>query len=174
MFQLLCFTKIATGNSKSKNMPLNMYAYFLNFFKCNFLPSTECYSMLHSINILSTCVLSKNFRKILSVVQQANVNKKKMLTKHTCSSCEVTCKVNLSFVFQLSKPVEITGVVILWRKENSDAFYTKPNTAHGGSVYSLNGLDANTSYEIRVKIMSGRYSVESDSAFATTGEDEGV
>lgn len=95
-----------------------------------------------------------------------------MLTKHTCSSCEV--KIHLSFVFQLSKPVEITGVVILWRKENSDAFYTKPNTAHGRSVYSLNGLDANTSYEIRVKIMSGSYSVESDSAFAATGKDEGL
>lgn len=83
--------------------------------------------------------------------------------------CEVN--INVSFALQLSKPVEITSVVILWRKKNSDVFYTNPDTGYG-SFYSLNGLEANTSYEIQVQIISGSYSAKSDLAFATTREEQ--
>lgn len=61
-------------------------------------------------------------------------------------------------------------MVILWRKKDTDEFYTKPESTYG-SLYSLNGLEANTTYEIQVQIMSGSHSgPKSASAFATTHE----
>ena len=67
----------------------------------------------------------------------------------------------------------MTSVVILWRKKDTDVdFYTKPESAQG-SFYSLNGLEANTTYEIQVQIMSGSHSgPKSTSAFARTHEDQ--
>ena len=77
------------------------------------------------------------------------------------------------FFFQLSKPVDVTSVLILWRKKDTDVdFSTKPDDAHG-SFYSLNALEANTTYEIQVQIMSGSHSgPKSTSAFARTEEEQ--
>lgn len=78
-----------------------------------------------------------------------------------------------SYFFQLSEPVDVTGVVILWRKKDTDVdFYTKPDSSHG-SFYSLNGLEANTTYEIQIQIMIRSHSgPKSTSAFATTHENQ--
>jgi len=75
--------------------------------------------------------------------------------------------------FQLSEPVDVTSVLIFWRKKDSNVdFYTKPDSAHG-SFYSISGLEANTTYEIQVQIVSGSHSgPKSSSAFATTQEEE--
>ena len=61
-----------------------------------------------------------------------------------------------------------TRAVIYWRKKDSDVFYITPNTSFGSS-YSLNGLQANTSYEIQVQIMTEQHKgPKSDSTFAKT------
>lgn len=81
--------------------------------------------------------------------------------------------VKLKFFFacvcvQISEPMDGTRAVIYWRKKDSDVFYITPNTSFGSS-YSLNGLQANTSYEIQVQIMTKQHKgPKSDSAFAKT------
>ena len=82
--------------------------------------------------------------------------------------------VKLKFFFcvcvcvQISEPMDGTRAVIYWRKKDSDVFYITPNTSFGSS-YSLNGLQANTSYEIQVQIMTEQHKgPKSGSAFAKT------
>ena len=86
---------------------------------------------------------------------------------------ETSVKLNFFFVcvcvcMQISEPMVGTRAVIYWRKKDSDVFYITPNTSFGSS-YSLNGLQANTSYEIQVQIMNKQHKgPKSDSAFAKT------
>ena len=60
-------------------------------------------------------------------------------------------------------------MVIFWqKKDSSKKHYNKPDTVPR-SWYLLTGLEANTSYEIQVQVMSDGSSVPiSDPAFATT------
>lgn len=86
---------------------------------------------------------------------------------------ETSVKLNFFFLcvcvcVQISEPMDGTRAVIYWRKKDSDVFYITPNTSFGSS-YSLNGLQANTSYEIQVQIMTKQHKgPKSDSAFAKT------
>ena len=64
--------------------------------------------------------------------------------------------------------MKISKVAILWRKEDATMFYTNHATDPGSS-YLLTGLDANTSYVIKVHVMSEGNSIPiSDSMEATT------
>lgn len=54
---------------------------------------------------------------------------------------------------QLSRPVKISSVSIFWRTENSSSFY-KNYESDPGSSAELTGLEANTSYVIKVHVMS--------------------
>ena len=69
----------------------------------------------------------------------------------------------------------MSNVVILWRKMNSTGEFFKKAVVDGrDSTHSLNGLQANTSYEIQVQMTSkSSIGYRSNSAYATTHSGEG-
>ena len=72
------------------------------------------------------------------------------------------------FFSQLSRPVKISKVAILWRTENSSIFYTNYESDPGSSCV-LTGVEANTSYVIKVHVMSEGNSIPiSDKMTVTT------
>ena len=72
-------------------------------------------------------------------------------------------------LWQLSRPVVISGVVVFWKKRASGKLNYNEDLIIPTSWFVLRGLEANTTYKIQVQVTSDIDSIPiSDPAFATT------